>query len=217
VSLATALWKRLDVPGHDAAVFNRRGDDWQLLGTAVFRGEDGPVAASYEVLLDGQYRAWRGSVRGLSGGRSFSHQIVRGPDGWRLDGHFHGLPDIIDLDFGFTPATNLPQVSRIDLAIGGCGIQRRLVRPHRGQVGSPVAALPARGCTPLCLRVTPGAVFCNSQDVGIRVCGGISRSVGDGGLGGPSFLVTLLTERPHRRAPTPPFASARLQKCCCET
>jgi hypothetical protein len=80
------LWKRLDVPGHDAAVFNRRGDDWQLLGTAVFRGEDGPVAASYEVRLDGQYRAWRGSVRGFSGGRSFSHEIVRAPTAGALMG-----------------------------------------------------------------------------------------------------------------------------------
>jgi hypothetical protein len=92
VSLATALWKRLDVPGHDAAVFNRGGDDWQLLGTAVFRGEDGPVTATYEVQLDGRYRARRGSVRGLSGGRSFSHEIVRGPDGWRLMGIVRASP-----------------------------------------------------------------------------------------------------------------------------
>lgn len=40
--LATALWKRLDLPGH-AAVFNRQGEDWQLLGTAVSGGEDRPV------------------------------------------------------------------------------------------------------------------------------------------------------------------------------
>lgn len=115
----SALWKRLDVPGHDAALFARDGDGWRLSGTAVFQGEDGqPVAVSYEVLLNAKYHARSGAVRGVSGERPFSHEIVRDADGWRLDGQLQPFEGIVDLDFGFTPATNLPQLRRIDLAIG---------------------------------------------------------------------------------------------------
>ena len=119
MTMLTALWKRLDVPGHDAARFARDGDGWRLSGTAVFQSEDGrPVAASYDVLLDEKYHARSGAVRGVSGGRSFSHEIARDADGWRLDGTRQPLSALVDLDFGFTPATNLPQLRRLDLAVG---------------------------------------------------------------------------------------------------
>ncbi|MDO9413551.1 MAG: putative glycolipid-binding domain-containing protein [Pseudolabrys sp.] len=116
----SALWKRLDVPGHDAASFVQDGAGWRLSGTAVFQSEvDGrPVAAMYEVLLDAQYHALSGAIRGVNGHTPFSHDIVRNASSWHLDGRVQDLGDIVDLDFGFTPATNLPQLKRINLAIG---------------------------------------------------------------------------------------------------
>jgi hypothetical protein len=118
MTVRSAFWRRLDVPGHDAARIGPDGDGWRLAGTALFRGESGPVTAAYEVSLGPDWTARRGAIYGHIDKAPFGHEIVRGPGGWRFDGHLEGLADLVDLDFGFTPATNLPQLNRIDLAIG---------------------------------------------------------------------------------------------------
>lgn len=115
-----ALWRRLDTPGHDAALLARTGLGWSLRGTAVFRHEAGPACISYALDLDPSWRTTRGEVRGFLAGRSVGHAITRGPEGWRLDGTpVAGLDGrLLDLDYGFTPATNLPQLRRLGLAPG---------------------------------------------------------------------------------------------------
>jgi uncharacterized protein len=114
-----ALWRRLDTPGHDAARLVRTDLGWSLRGTAVFRHEAGPACIGYALHLDLSWRTMRGEVRGFLAGRSVSHAITRGPEGWRLDGMpVAGLDRLLDLDYGFTPATNLPQIRRLGLAPG---------------------------------------------------------------------------------------------------
>jgi uncharacterized protein len=114
----SAFWRRLDIPGHDAARIEPDGDGWRLAGTALFRGDGRSVTAAYEVSLGANWIVRRGAVYGHIDSQPFGHEIVRGPGGWRLDGRAVGLADIVDLDFGFTPATNLPQLRRVNLAIG---------------------------------------------------------------------------------------------------
>jgi hypothetical protein len=41
---ASILWRRLDVPGHDAALLTNGTTKVELRGMAVFRDEDGPSA-----------------------------------------------------------------------------------------------------------------------------------------------------------------------------
>jgi hypothetical protein len=115
-----ALWRRLDRPGHDAALLVRAGLGWSLRGTAVFRHEAGPACVHYALHLDRSWRTTRGEVQGFLAGRSVNHAIDRGPEGWRLDGRrVAGLDrHLLDLDYGFTPATNLPQLRRLGLEPG---------------------------------------------------------------------------------------------------
>lgn len=114
----TAFWRSLFQPGHDAAVLAPALIGWHLNGMAVFLGDDGPVAVNYSVEIDEAWIARRGSIRGFADGRRFFHTIERTPGGWTLDGKPNGLSDITDLDFGFTPATNLQQLKRAALEVG---------------------------------------------------------------------------------------------------
>jgi hypothetical protein len=114
----TAFWRCLYTPGHDSAVLSPALIGWHLTGMAVFMGDDGPVSVNYTVEIDEAWLARRGSVRGFAGGRRFFHSIERKEDGWVLDGKWNGLAQLTDLDFGFTPATNLQQLKRAAIEVG---------------------------------------------------------------------------------------------------
>jgi uncharacterized protein len=119
VMTAFAIWRRLDTPGHDAALLTPSDDGWSLRGAAVFNHARGPACVNYGVDLDTSWRTRRGTVQGFVGGRRFEHLISRDADGWRLDGVLvDGLAHLSDLDYGFTPATNLQQLRRLSLAPG---------------------------------------------------------------------------------------------------
>jgi uncharacterized protein len=116
---ATALWRRLDVPGHDAARLSAAPAGWRLSGTAVFEHAGLPACLGYALDLDRSWATLAGSVRGFVGDREVSRRVACGPRGWRLDGRPQpALAGLRDLDLGFTPATNLQQLRRLDLAIG---------------------------------------------------------------------------------------------------
>jgi hypothetical protein len=114
----TAFWRCLYTEGHDCAVLAPALTGWHLNGMAVFRSDDGPIAVTYTVEIDDAWLTRRGSVRGFAGGRRFFHSIERKEDGWTLDGKPNGLATLTDLDFGFTPATNLQQLRRAALQVG---------------------------------------------------------------------------------------------------
>lgn len=116
----TILWRRLDAPGHDACRLVPRESGWRLEGAAAFQHENEPAALAYEAECDAAWRTTRGAVRGWVGGRRFDLDIVHGADGaWTLDGRVvSGLDGCVDIDLGFTPATNLFQLRRIALDVG---------------------------------------------------------------------------------------------------
>lgn len=114
----TAFWRCLHTPGHDTALLTESLTGWHLVGMASFLDRKGPVAVNYSVEIDENWMTRRGSVRGIAAGRRFHHSIERTPNGWTIDGRRNGMADITDLDFGFTPATNLQQLQRANLGIG---------------------------------------------------------------------------------------------------
>jgi len=120
VTVASILWRRLDTPGHDACHLEDGDADRVLEGMAVFREKGLPASLSYRVACDAGWHTQRGRVRGWLGGRSIDFGIVRTSGGaWTLNGEVvPDLVDCVDLDLGFTPATNLSQLRRAGLAEG---------------------------------------------------------------------------------------------------
>ncbi|HEX9986221.1 MAG TPA: putative glycolipid-binding domain-containing protein [Thermoanaerobaculia bacterium] len=114
------LWERLDTPGHDACRLERRGSEWQLSGTAAFAAGSVPTCLHYAVACDSQWRTIEGSVSGWSGSQAVAVRFRRTSGGsWTMnDRATDALADCIDLDFGFTPATNILQLRRLSLGIG---------------------------------------------------------------------------------------------------
>ena len=114
-----AAWTRLDRPGRDAALLRLHAGGWQLQGAAAFEHDESPAAVAYRVETDAHWRTTRGIVIGLLGERTIHHEILRDNDGWRLDGApVEGLEHLVDLDYGFTPATNVLQLKRMGLSPG---------------------------------------------------------------------------------------------------
>lgn len=117
--LAIAAWRRLDLPGHDAARVVPDGNGWRLTGVAAFKGRSGPAALRYDVTCAPDWTTRVGRVRGFVGERDVDWRIERGAGGWTFNGRaVPGLDNCMDLDFGFTPATNFTHMRRIGLRVG---------------------------------------------------------------------------------------------------
>jgi hypothetical protein len=116
----SALWRRLDTPGHDGAHVSRVDDGWRLEGLAVFAHELGPARLSYWVECASDWRTRGAGVAGWVGAQRCDVSVTRSESGqWRLGNQiFDDLSPCLDVDFGFTPATNYLQIHRNNLAIG---------------------------------------------------------------------------------------------------
>ncbi len=120
MTVASILWNRLDTPGHDACRLIEKHGGWELEGTAVFVKAGMPARLDYSVACDASWRTRWGRVRGWIGARALDLYIARTSRGaWTLNGD-EVLPamDCVDLDLGFTPATNLIALRRLDLTVG---------------------------------------------------------------------------------------------------
>lgn len=116
----TILWKRLDVEGHDCCRMVQSDDGWVFDGKAVFVEAGDAVALDYGFSCDSQWRTKRAAISGWMGTRDISLMIERGTAGdWRLNGVTQDVPgDLLDIDLGFTPATNILPIRRLQLAVG---------------------------------------------------------------------------------------------------
>jgi uncharacterized protein len=117
----TAVWRRLDYPGHDSCRLKPSdgGAGWRLEGAAVFRAQSGPALLRYTVQLARDWTTQAGTVRGYVGNREIELRIERDLTGWRMNGRIQeAVRSTVDLDFQFTPATNLQQLRRLNLSVG---------------------------------------------------------------------------------------------------
>ena len=117
--IAAFLWRRLDEPGHDACGLWRVANGWRLSGAAAFREAGLACQLRYEVLADRAWRTRRATVAGTAGRRVVDLRIAAGRQGWRLNAVPRpSLAGCVDVDLGFTPATNLLAIRRLALEIG---------------------------------------------------------------------------------------------------
>jgi uncharacterized protein len=120
VAAGSVMWRRLDVPGHDAATLREAEGGAELRGMAVFRDERGPTALHYGVRCDAEWRTTEAAIDGWCGTRTVELRVQRaGADGWALNGvPCPAVAGCVDLDLSFTPATNLLPLRRLDLQVG---------------------------------------------------------------------------------------------------
>jgi hypothetical protein len=114
------LWRRIDMPGHDFCTLQKIEDGWRLVGGAVFSEEEIPCLLNYEVTCDTAWRTLSAVVNGWVGDSNLWITLTVTEDGrWLMNGS--DAPEaegLIDIDLGFTPATNLIQFRRLNMEIG---------------------------------------------------------------------------------------------------
>jgi hypothetical protein len=107
--VTTILWRRLDRLGHEAA----RLDGTTLSGAAVFVHDGAACALWYEVVCDDAWRTRGAAVRGFVGVREIDVRIAVDGGRWLLNGsEVEAVRGCIDVDFNFSPSTNLLPIRR---------------------------------------------------------------------------------------------------------
>ena len=116
----TILWRRVDLPGHDACSLRAAEGGWDLTGTAVFSSGGRPCRLLYSVECDDAWRTRSASVTGAIGRDPVQLEIVSLPGArWALNGRERAqVQDCVDVDLNFTPATNLIAICRLALRVG---------------------------------------------------------------------------------------------------
>ena len=115
----SVIWRRLDLPGHEAARLVREGSEWHLRGTAVFASEGRACRLDYQVMCDEGWRTRSGRVTGWVGTDPVAVEVSVEAGRWRLNGtEAPAVADCVDLDLEFSPSTNLLPIRRLDLAVG---------------------------------------------------------------------------------------------------
>jgi hypothetical protein len=114
------LWRRLDLPGHEACRLIAAEDSWRVAGTAVFAFEGQACRLDYSVVCDRTWQTRSASVTGWVGDDTTAVEIQVQPGGrWWLNGVECGeVAGCIDVDLNFSPATNLLPIRRLALGVG---------------------------------------------------------------------------------------------------
>ncbi|MER9300131.1 putative glycolipid-binding domain-containing protein [Mesorhizobium sp. M0621] len=117
---ASILWRRLDLEGHDACLLSPTDGGHSLKGQAIFIQDGKPCCLAYEVDCDAGWHTRTARVDGFLGTRKLYYAIEHGSDGqWTLnDEAQQDVAGLIDIDLGFTPASNLLAIRRFDLGLG---------------------------------------------------------------------------------------------------
>ena len=58
------LWRRLDLPGHDACRIRQLGASWIIEGTAVFAEEGRPSRLSYDLICNEDWSSRKAQISG---------------------------------------------------------------------------------------------------------------------------------------------------------
>jgi uncharacterized protein len=118
--VTTAIWRRLDVPGHDSCRVIDEATGPRLEGTAVFLEEGRAWRLDYEIRCDQRWHTRQVAVTGWAGDRGIDVRLTAdGAGAWFANGvPCPQVAGCLDVDLGFTPATNLLSLRRLRLQVG---------------------------------------------------------------------------------------------------
>lgn len=113
-------WRRLDVPGREDARIEQTADGWQLTGRLEADEAGVRVQLVYAIECERDWRTRRTIVTGSAAGAPIRFEFAADGEGhWTLNGAPLPLVEgALDIDLGFTPATNLLPIRRLNLAVG---------------------------------------------------------------------------------------------------
>jgi hypothetical protein len=117
---ACILWRRIDWPGHEAAIVREREAGWELSGTAVFVYEARACRLDYVIACDVGWRTVSAQVDGWVG-RDPVHVALTVDTNGRWWMNEREVPDVagaVDVDLNFSPSTNLFPIRRLKLEPG---------------------------------------------------------------------------------------------------
>lgn len=113
-------WRRLDVPGREQARVERTADGWRLTGELDVEEAGTAARLHYAIDCDPEWRTRSAVIEGeVNGGPvRFALEADRAGN-WRRDGApVPELAGALDVDLGFTPATNTLPIRRLGLSVG---------------------------------------------------------------------------------------------------
>lgn len=114
------LWNCLDKDGQDACRITGDAAGWTIEGTAVFRERAQVASLGYRLHCDPHWVSARATVKGWVGARSIDLHIASEAGGrWSINGRVdQALTGLLDIDLGFTPASNTNALQRLNLQDG---------------------------------------------------------------------------------------------------
>jgi hypothetical protein len=121
---AAIMWSCSEYPGLERLVVRRAksGGGHQLAGHALIALAGEQFDIGYQIEVDADWRTQSARIE-IDGSRQISIAVsAEGGGHWQIAGAETEpdiyLQDILDIDLGFTPATNLLPIRRLDLAVG---------------------------------------------------------------------------------------------------
>lgn len=115
----SALWRRIDMPGHEAVRIYEGEDGWYLDGAAIFLFEDRPCRLEYLVECDSEWRTNFVTVDGFVGDEVVAIEIENEDGVWYMNGEeIADVNGCTDIDLNFSPVTNLLPIKRSGLGVG---------------------------------------------------------------------------------------------------
>jgi uncharacterized protein len=113
-------WRRVDVPGREEARVERTAAGWSLTGDLEVEETGLAARLRYAIECDAEWRTRSALIEGEAAGSPIRFALAAdGAGQWTRDGV--PAPDLagaLDVDLGFTPATNTLPIRRLGLAIG---------------------------------------------------------------------------------------------------
>lgn len=113
-------WRRMDVPGREEACVERTAAGWRLTGELDVEEAGLAARLRYAIECDLEWRTRSAVIEGEAGDSAIWFALAADGEGnWTRDGA--PVPDLegaLDVDLGFTPATNTLPIRRLGLAVG---------------------------------------------------------------------------------------------------
>jgi len=115
----TVLWRRRDMPGHEACRILSIDSGWQITGTAAMAHDGQACRLDYVIDCDPHWLTRSAVVSGWIGQREIDVTVGRNASGeWLLNGNVSDeVSGCTDIDLNFSPSTNLLPIRRLDLEV----------------------------------------------------------------------------------------------------